>query len=119
MRPVDIKRGYGTYCSRSCKSKDLCQLTSGSGDQNPNWQGGETRSSKGYWYVKKPGHPRASKTGYVKRADLVLEAKLGRPLIRGEIAHHRNEDKEDDAPDNRALMRLPEHTRLHHYRRER
>lgn len=113
-RPVVVRRGHGTYCSRSCKSSALCQLPSGSGTANPNWRGGLTRSSKGYWYVKKPEHPRASKTGYVKRADLVLEVKLGRPLIAGEIAHHKNENKEDDSPDNLELMTLANHTRLHH-----
>ena len=117
MRPVDVARGYGTYCSRSCKSKAQCQLTSGTGDRNPNWRGGLTRSSKGYWYVKQPTHPRASKTGYVKRANLVLEAKLGRRLKKGEIAHHKNENKEDDASDNLELMTLPAHTRLHHRKR--
>ena len=118
VRPVDVKRGLGVFCSRSCKARTQCQLTSGSREANPNWKGGLTRSSKGYWYVKKSEHHRASKEGYVKRADLVLEAKLGRSLRRGEIAHHKNLDKEDDSPDNLELTTLHEHGNLHRFAEE-
>lgn len=114
VRPVDVKRGSGIYCSRSCKSSATCTLPTGSGTSNPNWKGGLTKSSKGYWYVKQPSHPRAMKSGYVKRADLVLEAKLGRSLLDDEIAHHKNECKEDDSPDNLELTTIAKHERLHH-----
>jgi hypothetical protein len=113
VRPIDLKKGRGIYCSLSCKSKALNKLTSGSGEENPNWKGGLTKSSKGYWYVKKPGHPRASKNGYVKRADLVLEKKLGRLLHEDEIAHHVNLNKEDDSPDNLELTTYQGHGHLH------
>ena len=113
-RPVDVKKGKGRYCSRSCTSVATFALSNGFGADNPNWKGGETRGHKGYWFVKKRGHPRASKSGYVKRATLVLEAKLGRFLVDGEIAHHKNEIKDDDAPDNLELMLSADHVRLHH-----
>ena len=84
-----------------------------SGALNPAWKGGLTRSTKGYWYVRKSEHPRAS-NGYVKRATIVLEEKLGRFLKDDELAHHENDDKEDDTPGNLTLMRTGGHTRLHH-----
>ena len=63
-----------------------------------------------------PEHPRAGRNGYVKRADLVLEKKLGRALLRNEIAHHKDEDKGNDAEDNLEPMDLADHTRIHHPR---
>jgi hypothetical protein len=50
----------------------------------------------------------------VKQADLVLEKELGRPLQKGEIAHHKNENKSDDSPDNLEAMLHGQHTREHH-----
>jgi hypothetical protein len=79
------------------------------GKRPPNWKGGVT--SKGYFYIRKPGHPKANKRGYVKRAILVLEAKLGRPIREGYLSHHINEDTMDDRPEN-----LEERTRSWHIR---
>lgn len=53
------------------------------------------------------------KSGYIRRSDLVLEQKLGRYLIRPEIAHHINENKQDDSPCNLEVMTTAEHTRHH------
>ena len=115
VRKIDVRLGKGLFCSRSCASKEkVGHLLYKSGESNPNWKGGLTQSKKGYWYVKAPRHPRAGSTGYVKRADLELEKKLGRPLVDGELAHHRNENKADDSPDNLELSTTVEHGRLHH-----
>jgi len=115
-KKADVARGRSVYCSRSCSSKEKCSgfIIHASGSENPNWKGGLTKSTRGYWYVNMPEHPRAGANGYVKRADLVLESKIGRPLLPGEIAHHKNENKEDDSPDNLELQTLASHTRLHH-----
>ena len=83
------------------------------GDKNPNWKGGQTTSPKGYVYIQMPGHPRAMKNGYVKRADLVLESVIGRPLVRGEEAHHKNHVRNDDSPDNLELHTKESHCELH------
>lgn len=64
-----------------------------------------------------PNHSRAMKNGYVKRADLVLEKKLNRPLRKGEIAHHIDENKENDSPQNLEPMLILDHTRQHIYER--
>ena len=113
-RPVDVNRGGGRFCGQSCASKCTAPpLPTGSGPENGNWKGGLTKSTKGYWYVMMPEHHRAMKSGYVKRADVVLEQKLGRRLRKGEIAHHKNEIKDDDSPDNLEPMFGKPHAHLH------
>ena len=116
-RPAVVRKGKGKYCSISCRSKALVATTLVFGDAargatNPNWKGGTTKSSKGYWYIYRPDHP-AAVNSYVKRATLVLEQKLGRRLRDDEFAHHDNENKEDDSPDNLILMRRSPHSSLH------
>jgi hypothetical protein len=117
-----VKIGNGKFCSRSCVSSYTNSLRIGEknpmwnrkliGKENGNWKGGLIQSSKGYWYIYQPDHPRA-KRGYVKRADLVLEKKLGRPLKSNEIAHHGPGGKEDDSPKNLTAMTITEHKRYH------
>lgn len=100
------------------KSQTMCSVACGRGrpqpgEQNANWNGGETTSPKGYVYVKRPEHPRAMKNGYVKRADLVLEGVIGRPLTDGEEAHHKNRVRDDDSPGNLELHTKESHAALH------
>lgn len=47
-----------------------------------------------YVYVFLPDHP-CSNRGYVKRADLVMERKIGRALYPGEVVHHVGERDDD------------------------
>lgn len=108
-----------TRC-RPCIAKDTAKTRKRrdfSGPKNPQWKGGEMRSG-GYTYLLVPSHPRASKKGYVKRADLVLEEKLGRALLPNEIAHHEDEDKGNDSPANLTPKTRPEHQALHTARRK-
>ena len=51
---------------------------------------------------------------YVYEHRLVLERKLGRLLCRGEIAHHKNENKRDNRASNIELKTKGEHTSHHH-----
>jgi hypothetical protein len=74
-------------------------------------------SYQGYFFIKKPEHYRANSQGYVKVADLVLEKKLGRRLEKNEIAHHKNEIKTDDSPENLEVMDSYMHTLMHHEKR--
>ena len=64
-----------------------------------------------------PEHPRANKNGYVKRAILVMEKKLGRPLRKGEIVHHIDGNRTNDRPDNLMLFSSnADHVRFHYLR---
>lgn len=56
--------------------------------------------------------------GYVKRGGrhehrAVMEEKLGRPLRPGEIVHHGDEVKSNNAPGNLELTNRPDHARHH------
>jgi len=105
-------------CSLSCGSIVAARDRDFNGPRNPNWRGGITVSSKGYVYLLVPGHHRSNSKGYVKRADVVLEKKLGRLLEKGEIAHHINENKDDDDPENLTPMVIRDHG-LHHGQKRR
>jgi hypothetical protein len=56
--------------------------------------------AKGYLLLRRPGHPRANKQGFVRRSLLVAEQNLGRPLRPGEVVHHINQIRNDDRPEN-------------------
>jgi hypothetical protein len=111
-RPAEVTR------CRSCRCRAIALARSPEtfdwirGEGNPQWKGGVAHSW-GYVYLLRPEHPRANHHGYVKRADLVLEETLGRPLLPGEFAHHRNEDKGDDRPDNLEATTRSPHQRHH------
>lgn len=70
-------------------------------------------STQGYWFIKIHGHHRALKDGRVKIADIVAEEKLGRKLLKTEVVHHIDGDKQNDHPDNLEVMDKIEHDRYH------
>lgn len=72
---------------------------------------------RGYIFVYKPDHPSAVK-GYVKRAVLVLETKLGRYLAPGTISHHVNGIRDDDYPENLEELSISAHVVLHNKDKE-
>lgn len=74
-----------------------------SGEDSPTWKGGRTRTSEGYIEIAKLGHPRTSKRGYVAEHTLVMERHLGRLLLPGETAHHKNGVRDDNRIENLEL----------------
>ena len=68
---------------------------------------------EGYVFVYKPEHHRATNKGYVKRAVLIAEEKLGRELTDCDFIHHINGKKDDDALENIQVLTNSEHVRLH------
>jgi hypothetical protein len=78
----------------------------------PDWS--HVSTSNGYRVVRCPGHPRAWKHGsYVYVHIVVAEMRLGRLLGPDEVAHHKNEDKFDNCPDNIVVMDKRLHAKLH------
>lgn len=74
----------------------------------------------GYYYLYKPEHPNAIKKGrYIAEHRWVLEQKLGRLLTNIEIAHHINEDKTDNSPENLEVLTVSQHNKYHAEQRKR
>lgn len=83
-------------------------------DKNPMWKGGRIKTA-GYIQIKLPEHHHANNQGYVFEHILVIEKMLGRPINRGEIVHHCNQDRSDNRPYNlRLFPSIKEHTAYHH-----
>ena len=72
----------------------------------------------GYVVVFCPESPYTGKDGYRLEHILVMETHLGRKLKRGEVVHHINGIKTDNRIENLKLMKLGEHTSMHHKMRK-
>lgn len=83
------------------------------GPLHRSWNGGTRIRTGGYVTLRMVGDPRADKQGYVRRSQVVLENKLGRPLLPGEVAHHINGVTDDDRPENLEVLFCGEHRRRH------
>jgi hypothetical protein len=92
------------YCSHECYAI--------SREKRGAYKGGTIMIS-GYIYEYKPDHPNCTKNWYVAQHRLVLENRLGRFLTEDEIAHHENEIKTDNSPDNILLMTKSTHSKHH------
>lgn len=77
-----------------------------SGDRNPAWSGGRRMRSDGYIEVWTP-------TGVRLEHQVVMEAFIGRALRPGEVVHHIDENKGNNAPKNLMLTTQAEHIRAH------
>lgn len=74
----------------------------------------------GYFYLYKPDHPNAIKQGrYIAEHRYILEQKIGRLLMKNEIAHHLNGNKGDNRPENLEVLTISEHNRIHAVSRKR
>ena len=93
-------------CSPRCSSKSQNGIT------NPNWKGGKT-TDNGYLVVRREGHHRANKNGYVYEHIAVAEEAFGRLLKDNEVVHHINGIKTDNRPENLRIMSRGKHLNMH------
>jgi hypothetical protein len=94
-------------CSRQCMLDRMREAgiprippRSQPGRLNRAWKGGKYLDGDGYILVWMPDHPYATSAGRVREHRLVMELKLGRYLLPGEVVHHKDNDKENNHPDN-------------------
>ena len=106
----NIKKGYGLYCSRSCQIKSQLR------ENAISWKGGRIYIKK-YIYIFKPQHPYATANGYIAKHHLMMEKKLGRYLLPGEVVHHKNGVCDDNREENLKLFSNSKHTSYHNRRR--
>ena len=111
-----IKLPSYTKLCWSCSARKNHEGIDINGANHPRWNGGQT-TSKGYVYIFGETHPFCTSKGYVKRARLVLESKLGRYLLPDCIPHHLNHIKDDDRPSNLIELTKSQHTILHAFER--
>jgi len=76
-------------------------------------RGRRCRYHQGYILVYVPDHPRADRSGYVKRCELHYEAYTGLRLKYGQFLHHVDGNRENDDPRNLVVMTRSEHAKLH------
>ena len=110
--------GLGRKLSEGTKEKMRRSSPRLKGKDNANWKGGVTKDSNGYILIWQPDHPRANIGGYIKRAHLVVEKKIGRYLYPREITHHENEIKDDDRPENIKVTTHSKHRSIHNEKGE-
>jgi len=65
-----------------------------------------------YITIFKPDHPKADIAGWVAVHILVMEEKLGRGLEKGELVHHIDFNKFNNAPENLLLLTRMQHQQL-------
>jgi hypothetical protein len=108
-------RGKRLTCSDACLEVYLVKTRFKPGNIPHNFKGYRI-STQGYFMVQRPVHPLADKSGYVKRANIVMEMKMGRCLDRGEVVHHIDRNKLNDDPSNLMLFSSNSaHISFHYY----
>lgn len=93
------KYGFGQFCSRSCNNKNHVLP-------------GRTILPDGYAMVRCVSHPRVKdmvrRGGRIWEHILVMEAHIGRHLVKGETVHHKNGIRSDNRIDNLELWASPQ-----------
>ena len=82
------------------------------GERSHNWRGG-VKHTNGYVYRYMPGHPHATKDGYVLQGVVNWEEANDLPFPKGKVPHHKDLNKRNDAADNIEPLTRLEHKRLH------
>lgn len=67
----------------------------------------------GYVVIKKPSHPHATTNGWVREHIVVACQSIGRSLLPGETVHHKDENRQNNAPKNLEVIPRGVHCRIH------
>lgn len=69
---------------------------------------------EGIVYFNKYAYPLIKVNGILVPQHIYLWEKHNKPIPKGYVIHHKNKDKKDNRMENLELMKLEEHTKLHH-----
>lgn len=105
---------YAVTC-RDCyvPEKPLLGL---SGNRHPAWKGGQRIDRDGYIRTYAPDHPWPRRSGYVLEHVRIMELHIGRRIRPGEVVHHKDDNRRNNALENLELMGGGTHSRLHRQR---
>ncbi len=101
-------KGHGPYKKSKAGIQRIRKAVS-----NANFKGGRYVDNNGYVriHIYLPSDSYRGQAFY--EHILIMEAHIGRPLEKGEIVHHINEEKTDNRIENLQIMTIREHL-LHH-----
>jgi hypothetical protein len=108
------KKAYKMGLRKTPEIQFLNRSLSRKGSKGSKWNGGKRVTRKGYRQLLMPGHHRADVSGYVMEHIVVWEDFNNMQVPTGYIVHHINGIKDDNRPENLALMKRGEHTVFHH-----
>lgn len=96
----------GKVANKACRRAGCRMRRRGpkAGAEHTGWKGGVTVDKSGYVLRYSPDHPHANSAGYVREHRLVMEQKLGRHLLPGEVVHHIDDDRGNNHPENLELF---------------
>ena len=97
------------FCSRACVHKHHGRVYRGA--NHPTFKG-RVAHTGGYIRVWFPGHPLASRDGYVLEHRLILY-RAGVEIPDGHYVHHKNGDKTDNHLENLEIMEPSGHSKHH------
>ncbi len=98
----------GYFCSRKCYGKWLKSSGALKMEKHPRWSGGRSSSGKTKYIRVNLGN---KKWAYEHR--LVAEKMVGRKLKKGEIVHHKDENKQNNSPNNLEVLNESQHRFIH------
>lgn len=94
--------GPRNYCSRDCKNKAMAERNR---KNNPSLMTPEVRAKLRMARLGTGSGKSYEKTYGRHTHRIVAEQILGRPLKKGEVVHHIDEDKRNNSPDNLIIFR--------------
>jgi hypothetical protein len=103
------------FCSKPCTKKGMAErMAKMNIELNPNRMTLETRTKVREGHLGKGEGKAYRKTFGVHTHRIVAAEKLGRPLLKGEVVHHKDENKLNNHPDNlQVFASQAEHARHH------
>lgn len=102
---------YAAACHRCAPKRP--GLLGRRGPAHPAWKGGIAVDKDGYVKRYAPDHPFPRRGGYVREHIRVMELAIGRRLFPGEVVHHKDHDRTNNALSNLEIQRAGEHSREH------